>query len=462
MADGPKTPEKAPQNDYKDSVNLPKTEFPMKASLPQREPVVLERWQKERVYERLIEQNEGKPLFVFHDGPPYANGHIHQGHILNKVLKDIVVKYANMSGRLSEFIPGWDCHGLPIELKSEEELGGRKKGLSKVEIRKACRAYAGRFVDIQREEFKRVGVFARWDEPYLTMSFDYEANIVRELARFAARGALVRGKKPVYWCIKDRTALAEAEVEYEDHKSPSIYVAFPVIGELPGEAFKGKKAELVIWTTTPWTLPANLAISAHPAFTYVVYDLNGRLLVVAKDLLAHFLAECAPDELDIRDVAVANTSADAHPSPEAPVAALKDPKKILGYLLGKELEGVKYRHVLNGKTCPVILGEHVTTETGTGLVHTAPGHGAEDYDVGRKYGLETLSPVDGAGRFTEEAGEFKDQPIFEANPKIVQKLVDLKALLSDPAATLSHSYPHCWRCKKPVIFRATSQWFISM
>ncbi|HEY3450731.1 MAG TPA: isoleucine--tRNA ligase [Myxococcales bacterium] len=462
MAEEPKAPEKAAQNDYKDTVNLPKTDFPMKASLPQREPQVLERWQAGKTYERLIEKNEGKPLFVFHDGPPYANGHIHQGHILNKVLKDIVVKYANMSGRLSEFIPGWDCHGLPIELKSEEELGGRKMGLTKLELRKACRAYAQRFVDIQREEFKRLGVFARWEEPYLTMSFDYEANIVRELARFAERGALVRGKKPVYWCIKDRTALAEAEVEYEDHKSPSIYVAFPVVGELPGDSFKGKKAELVIWTTTPWTLPANLAISAHPDFTYVVYDLGGRRLVVAKDLLASFLTECAPGELAIKDVALANTSADAKASPEAPVASLASPGRILGYLQGKDLEGVKYRHVLNGRTCPVILGEHVTAESGTGLVHTAPGHGADDYNVGRKYGLETLSPVDAAGHFTDEAGEFAGQGIFDANPKIVQKLVDLKALLSDPKAQISHSYPCCWRCKKPVIFRATAQWFIPM
>ncbi|MGC4114835.1 MAG: isoleucine--tRNA ligase [Myxococcales bacterium] len=462
MAEETKAPEKAAQTDYKDTVNLPKTDFPMKASLAQREPQVLERWQAGKTYERLMAQNEGKPLFVFHDGPPYANGHIHQGHILNKVLKDIVVKYANMSGKHSEFIPGWDCHGLPIELKSEEELGGRKKGLSKLELRKACRAYAQRHVDIQREEFKRLGVFARWDEPYLTMSFDYEANIVRELARFAERGALVRGKKPVYWCIRDRTALAEAEVEYEDHKSPSIYVAFPVQGELPGDAFKGKKAELVIWTTTPWTLPANLAISAHPDFTYVVYDLNGRLLVVARELLASFLSECAPDELAIKDVALANTTADSKPSPEAPVAALKNPGKVLGYLQGKDLEGVKYRHVLNGKTCPVILGEHVTTESGTGLVHTAPGHGAEDYQVGRKYGIDTLSPVDGAGKFTEEAGEFQGQLIWDANPKIVQKLVDLKALLSDPKAELSHSYPCCWRCKQPVIFRATPQWFIPM
>ncbi|MGI5862503.1 MAG: isoleucine--tRNA ligase [Myxococcales bacterium] len=456
MAEGDHSSDKGQKVDYKDSVNLPKTEFPMKASLPQREPKQLERWEELKVYEKLIERNAGKERFVFHDGPPYANGHIHHGHILNKTLKDIVVKYANMSGRLAEFIPGWDCHGLPIELKTEEELGGKKRELSKVEIRKACRAYAQRFVDIQRDEFKRIGVFARWDEPYLTMNYGYEATIVRELARFAARGSLVRGKKPVYWCVKDRTALAEAEVEYEDHTSPSIYVAFPVQGELPFEALKGRHAELVIWTTTPWTLPANLAISAHPTVTYLAYDLNGRVLVVAKDLLASFLAEVAPDELEIKEVKVAESA------PEISAPSLKDPNKILAYFEGKSLEGVQYTHVLNGRVCPVILGEHVTTDTGTGLVHTAPGHGAEDYDVGRKYGLETLSPVDASGHFTQEAGEFAGQQIFEANPKIVAKLVELKALLSDPSATLSHSYPHCWRCKKPVIFRATPQWFISM
>jgi isoleucyl-tRNA synthetase len=462
MADGVDTKEQGTQVDYKSTVNLPKTDFPMKASLPQREPKQLARWAEIKVYEKLIERNEGKPLFVFHDGPPYANGQIHQGHVLNKVLKDIVVKYANMSGKQAEFIPGWDCHGLPIELKSEEELGGKKRGLSKVEIRKACRAYAQRFVDIQREGFKRLGVLARWDNPYLTMSYDYEASILRELARFAARGSLMRGKKPVYWCIKDHTALAEAEVEYEDHTSPSIYVAFPLRDELPSPALKGRKAELVIWTTTPWTLPANLAICAHPQVSYLAYDLNGRILVVAKDLLASFLSEVAPNELAVKAVKVGNTSADAKPDPEASVAALKDPKKILAYFDGKSLEGLHYTHVLNGRECPVILGEHVTTDTGTGLVHTAPGHGAEDYDAGRKYGLDTLSPVDASGHFTAEAGEFAGQQIFEANPKIVQKLVDLKVLLSDPSATITHSYPHCWRCKKPVIFRATPQWFISM
>jgi len=442
--------------DYSKTVNLPKTDFPMKASLPQREPKQLARWEEIDLYAKLMAANADKPLYVMHDGPPYANGHIHHGHILNKVLKDIVVKYANMSGKLADFIPGWDCHGLPIELKAEEELGGRRKELSKVEVRKACRGYAERFVKIQRDEFKRLGVLARWNEPYLTMNFAYEADTVRELARFAARGYLTRGKKPVYWCMKDRTALAEAEVEYADHTSPSIHVAFPLKTALPAGKLEGRKVELVIWTTTPWTLPANLAIAVNPAVEYAAYDLNGRVLVVAKDLLPTFLAEIAPDELAIKEVKLGNA-----PS-EAQVAALKDPSRVLAYFSGKELEGLQYTHVLNGKTCPVILGEHVTVDSGTGLVHTAPGHGAEDYDVGRRYGLETLSPVDGSGRFTEEEGEFAGQPIFEANPRIVARLKELGVLLSDPSATLTHSYPHCWRCKKPVVFRATAQWFVSM
>ncbi|MFN7131534.1 MAG: isoleucine--tRNA ligase, partial [Myxococcales bacterium] len=462
MAEADAGASKAVPADLKETVNLPKTDFPMKASLPQREPQMLKWWEERDVYGQLIARNEGKEPFVFHDGPPYANGHIHLGHVLNKTLKDIVVKYANMSGRQAEFVPGWDCHGLPIELKTEEELGSKKKDMSKVEVRKACRAYAEKFIDIQRSEFKRMGVFARWTEPYLTMSYGYEAQTVRELSRFARRGSLVRGKKPVHWCMRDRTALAEAEVEYDEHTSPSIYVAFPLNGALPDEALKGRKAELVIWTTTPWTLPANLAISVHPEVTYVAYELNGRVLVVARDLLSAFLAECAPDELAIKDVKLGHTSSDENPKLEAQVAALKDPKKILGFVEGKALEGLTYTHVLNGRQCPVILGEHVTTESGTGLVHTAPGHGAEDYDVGRRYGLEVLAPVDPSGRFTADAGEFQGERIWDANPKIIAKLHGQKVLLSDPNAKISHSYPHCWRCHSPVIFRATAQWFISM
>lgn len=452
-------------NDYRGSVHLPKTAFPMKASLPEREPRQIARWEELRVYDRMTMRNAraGAERFVFHDGPPYANGHIHYGTILNKVLKDMVVKYANMSGKLCEFIPGWDCHGLPIELKTEESLGSKKREMSKVELRQACRAYAGRFIDIQRDEFKRMGVLARWDAPYLTMNYGYEAAIVRELATVAEGGYLKRGKKPVYWCVKDHTALAEAEVEYEDHTSPSIHVAFPLTSPLPGGKLPGREVELVIWTTTPWTLPANLAICVHPEVTYLAYELDGRVLIVAQDLLTSFLAEIAPEELAVREVEVGNTSADAVSKPAFSVAALREPAKILCYFQGKELEGLTYRHVLNGRVNPVILGEHVTTDSGTGLVHTAPGHGAEDYDVGRKYGLDVLSPVDAQGRYTEEAGAaLAGMQIFEANPKIIDTLVERRALLSDPRATISHSYPCCWRCKRPVIFRATPQWFISM
>ncbi len=450
-------------DDYRGSVHLPQTTFPMKASLPEREPKTAAFWEEHRIYEKAVAQNAGREKFVLHDGPPYANGHIHNGHILNKVLKDMVVKYMNMSGRQCEFIPGWDCHGLPIELKTEEQLGSKKREMDKVAIRRACRAYAEKFIDIQRNEFKRMGILARWDEPYLTMNYAYEADIVRELAKVVRGGYLKRGKKPVYWCTKDHTALAEAEVEYEDHVSPSIHVAFPLISDLPGGRLPGKKAGLVIWTTTPWTLPANLAICVHPEVTYLAYDLKGRVLVVAQDLLTAFLTEIAPDELAVREVEVGNTSADAVQKPSLSVAALKDPTRILCYFKGSELEGLKYRHVLNGRENPVICGDHVTTDSGTGLVHTAPGHGAEDYDVGRKYGLDVLSPVDAHGRYTDEAGdELKGMSITDANPVIIQKLVDLGVLLSDPKATISHSYPCCWRCKKPVIFRATPQWFISM
>ncbi len=425
--------------ELKASVNLPKTDFPMKASLPQREPKQLALWEEERIYEKMLAKNAGRPRFVFHDGPPYANGHLHCGTVLNKVLKDMVVKYANMSGRLAEFVPGWDCHGLPIELKTEEELGKKRKELDKVTFRRACRAYAERFIDIQRAEFKRVGVFATWADPYLTMSYDYEATTVRELAKVVRRGAMVRGKKPIYWCVRDRTALAEAEVEYDDHASPSIYVAFP----LENDGARG--ASLVIWTTTPWTLPANLAICVNRSFAYVTYELKGRRCIVAKERLIPFLKECAPEEL----------------TPSEP-PALAHPERIVESMKGEALVGLRYGHVLNGRSCPVIAGEHVTLESGTGLVHTAPGHGADDYDVGRENGLEVLSPVDAGGRFTEEAGELAGQGIFEANPRIVEMLSQRGVLLSPPELSISHSYPHCWRCKRPVIFRATPQWFISM
>ncbi|WP_242360654.1 MULTISPECIES: isoleucine--tRNA ligase [Anaeromyxobacter] len=455
--------------DYKDTVNLPKTAFPMKANLPQREPEILRGWEEQTIFQRLVASNAERPgakRFVLHDGPPYANGDIHIGHALNKILKDVVVKYRNLKGEVADYVPGWDCHGLPIELKVDKELGPKKRDMDRAQIIEACRAYAQKWIERQRESFKRLGVFGRWDDPYTTMSKGYEAEIVRTLARAAEKGFLFRGKKPVYWCVTDRTALAEAEVEYEDHTSPSIYVAFDLVSPLPDAKLAGKKARLVIWTTTPWTLPANLAVAAHPEFTYVAYELRGHVLVVAKDLLTRFLADCAPEELAVKDVPVAH-SPDAHAAATGggglvPSAHLVHPERILAYLDGKALEGLTYRHPFMDRESPVILGEHVTLEAGTGLVHTAPGHGAEDYQVGLAYGLEVLNPVDGAGRFTAEAGKYAGKKIFEANAEIVADLQASGHLLSDPKATLRHSYPHCWRCHNPVVFRATDQWFLSL
>ena len=451
--------------DYKSTVNLPKTDFPMKANLPLREPEILRQWEEQAVFQRLVAQNVGRngPRFVLHDGPPYANGDIHIGHALNKILKDIVVKYHAMRGDVADYIPGWDCHGLPIELKVDKELGSKKRDMDKAQIIEACRKYAQKQIDKQRESFKRLGVFGRWGTPYATFSRGYEAEIVRTFARAAEKGFLFRGKKPVYWCTTDRTALAEAEVEYEDHSSPSIYVGFDMVSPLPSPALAGKKARLVIWTTTPWTLPANLAVSAHPRFTYVAYDLRGTVVVVAKELLGQFLSAVAPGE-------VANGP---HPhSPAAHEAATGgggsgaarhvDERHILATFEGKELEGLKYRHPFMGKDLPIILGEHVTMDAGTGLVHTAPGHGQEDYEVGLKYGLEVLNPVDAVGRFTAEAGKYAGKEIFATNVEIVNDLYSSGHLLSDPKATLKHSYPHCWRCHRPVILRATDQWFLSL
>src|SRR5512140_2037500 len=277
----------------------------MKANLPQREPEILRQWEEQAIFQRLVAQNAGRPgakKFVLHDGPPYANGDIHIGHALNKILKDIIVKYRNLKGEVADYIPGWDCHGLPIENKVDKELGPKKRELDRPAIIEFCRKYAAKWIDRQREGFKRLGVFGRWETPYTTMARGYEAEIVRTFARAAEKGFLFRGKKPVYWCTTDRTALAEAEVEYEDHTSPSIYVAFDVVGPFPEAKLAGKKVRLVVWTTTPWTLPANLAVSAHPEFTYVAYDLKGQVVVVAKDLLARFLADVAPDELTTSDV----------------------------------------------------------------------------------------------------------------------------------------------------------------
>jgi isoleucyl-tRNA synthetase len=440
--------------DYKDTLNLPKTDFPMKGNLQTLEPKMLQYWEEKDIYGEILKRNEGRPKFVLHDGPPYANGKLHAGHALNKILKDIITKYQNLSGNLCDFIPGWDCHGLPIEQAVEKRLRDKKvdkRTLSREQLLEACRQYALEFIDVQRTQFKRMGVMGRWEEPYTTLSFDYEAEEIRRLARFAENGYLYRRKKPVYWCIADQTALAEAEVEYEDHQSPSIYVAFDAEGDLSSKwpTLLGKRVAFAIWTTTPWTLPANLAISVHPEFDYVFYDLGERVVVAAKELLPAVLSAIAPAHLV--------------PASGTAPASLAAPARLLQSVKGAELSGLRGRHPLYPRPSPIVLGTHVTLEQGTGLVHTAPGHGLEDYQMGLQYGLDIYNPVKNDGRYDESVGpELAGKKVFDANPLVVGMLAQNGALLNPSGDQLSHSYPHCWRCHNPVIFRATHQWFISL
>lgn len=438
--------------DYKKTLNLPKTEFPMKANLCQREPQLLAQWDQNRLYEKLREQERGRPLYILHDGPPYANGKIHIGHALNKILKDFIVKSKAMEGNAAPYVPGWDCHGLPIEHQVLKDLGPKKRGMSVSEIRRLCREYANQFITIQREEFKRLGVLGDWDHPYLTMNPSYEAAIVREFGKVVGAGALYRAKKPVLWCPVDETALAEAEVEYDEHTSPSIYVKFPLRGNQNTKlidlfkkhniqdqplthSLEGRNLSIVIWTTTPWTLVANRALCLHPDFDYLVSIIGTQVFIIAKDRFQQF----------IKETGLGSTGPGAQN-----VCTLK----------GADLEGWEFSHPWIDRPSPVILGYHVTLEQGTGCVHTAPGHGQEDYEIGLKYGLEVYAPVDSRGRFTKEAGPFADQKVSEANKNIISLLKERGNLILEESIT--HSYPHCWRCKKPVIFRATEQWFISM
>jgi isoleucyl-tRNA synthetase len=417
--------------DYKDTLNLPKTDFPMRGNLPQNEPKQVAKWEQDGTYFKILEANQGKPRFILHDGPPYANGNIHIGHALNKILKDIIVKYQAMTGHLAPYVPGWDCHGLPIELQVEKSLGRAKKlAMSKAEIRKFCKEYAEKYISIQREEFKRLGVLGDWEKPYRTLDPAYEAQEVRELGKFVASGALYRRKKPVYWCASCVTALAEAEVEYEDHTSTSVFVKFAVVdgkGKLGNSSF-------VIWTTTPWTLPANQAIAVHPKFTYRLVQTAQGELVINQELIESVM-KAAGLEAGQYEIAP-------------------------GAWSGADLEGIMCRHPWIERESRIVLGDYVTQDQGTGCVHIAPGHGQEDYEVGMRYGLPVLAPVDPEGRFTAEAGDLQGESVFKADASIVQKLLDRGALLKQDK--LTHSYPHCWRCKKPVIFRATEQWFISM
>ena len=418
--------------DYKATLNLPKTEFPMKASLPQREPEMLRRWEAMDLYGQIRWQGRERPRFILHDGPPYANGHIHLGHALNKILKDIIIKSRQMMGFSSPYIPGWDCHGLPIEHQVDKELKAKGQALPQVEVRARCRAYAEQFINIQREEFKRLGVLGDWEHPYLTMKPHYVATILAEFGKFFLSRAIYRSKKPVHWCATCRTALAEAEVEYEDHSTPSVYVKFPLVSPPPEvpELGAGGPVYLVIWTTTPWTLPANLAIAVHPDLEYAVMKVNGDKLVVAAELAESLLSSFGLKGQEVLRVR------------------------------GHRLEGAVCRHPWIDRTSQVILADYVTVTAGTGLVHIAPGHGQEDYDSGRKYNLAPYSPVGDDGRFTSEVPEFQGLGVWEANPKVIEHLQKMGALLL--AEEAQHSYPHCWRCKNPIIFRATEQWFISM
>jgi len=423
--------------DWKDTLNLPRTGFPMKANLPATEPEALARWSSMDLYGQIRAARRGAPRFVLHDGPPYANGQIHLGTALNKILKDFVVKSRTMAGFDSPYVPGYDCHGLPIELKVDRELGPKKRELSMADFRRACRAYAARFIDVMTKEFQRLAIFGDWDHPYLTMNFKYQAAIARALGKFVERGLVYKGKKPVHWCIHCRTALAEAEVEYDDHSSPSIYVEFPLAPESAGELgsrlpeLRGRQVSVLIWTTTPWTIPSNLAIAFHPEFDYAAYETGGRVVIVAEALAA-------------------NVAAAAGTAFGAPLARFK----------GAVLEQIRFQHPLYARTSLGVLAEYVTLDAGTGAVHTAPGHGADDFNTGVRYGLDIYAPVGPGGHFLDTVELFAGQRVFDANPRVEDALKERARLWH--RSDFAHQYPHCWRCHNPVIFLATSQWFIRM
>ena len=432
--------------DLKSTLNLPRTDFPMKANLPQGEPRRIDHWRTQGLYGQLRAARAGAPRFILHDGPPYANGHIHLGTALNKILKDVIVRSRTMSGPQGHdapYVPGWDCHGLPIELQVDRDLGSKKREMSAVAFRRACRAYAEKFVDIQRQEFERLGVMGEWSDPYLTMAPGYQATIVRQLAEFVEKGLVYKAKKSVHWCISDRTALAEAEIEYDEkHTSPSIDVRLALCEDdteklaAAHSALHDRRIFAVIWTTTPWTLPANLAVAFHPDADYAFYPVEGTSDVV---VIARALREAALARWKERPIALGE-----------PLAEVK----------GSALEGLRFRHPWIDRDSVGVLGDYVTLDTGTGVVHTAPGHGWDDYLTGVRYGLDIYCPVDEAGRFLPEVEEFAGQKVFDANPKVIDLLREKGALLGSGKET--HAYPICWRCKNPIIFRATEQWFIGL
>jgi isoleucyl-tRNA synthetase len=418
--------------ELKATLNLPKTDFPMKANLPQNEPKMLARWAELGIYDRIREARKGAPKYVLHDGPPYANGPIHLGHALNKSLKDFVVKSKTMAGFDSPYVPGWDCHGLPIEIKVDESLGRKKLEMDPAEVRKACRKYAEKYLDLQRQQFKRIGVFGRWEEPYSTMTPEYEATVIETLYRFVEQGAVYKGLRPVYWCINDKTALAEAEVEYENHTSPSIWVKYRMTGD-PAQvdaALAGKQVSTIIWTTTPWTLPASMAVAYHPDEEYVGLLSGGEVYIVAEKLAQETAEKCGLS------------------------------REVVARFPGRKLERTIFAHPFLDRQIVGVLADYVTMDQGTGAVHTAPSHGADDFYTGVKYGIDQSCNVDEAGRLLNGLPEYEGLTVFKANEPIVELLKSRGVLMH--RENIEHSYPHCWRCHKPVIFRATEQWFISM
>lgn len=416
--------------DYKDTLNLPKTAFPMKGNLARREPEIQARWHEMKLYERILEAAEGRELYILHDGPPYANGDIHVGTAYNKILKDIIIKYKTMRGYRCPYVPGWDCHGLPTEHEVTKRLG-RDAKVSKLELRRKCRDYALHYFERQAEQFQRLGVLGAFDHPYLTLDPRYEATNIEVFAKLYSKGLIYRGSKPIHWCTTCVTALAEAEIEYEDKESYSIYVRFPLEDEFPPLTQQGLPVSVLIWTTTPWTLPANVAIALSPRIPYVGVNTGEEIMIMAEPLVERVMTEVGIDSYSVSE----------------PFAA-------------GEMEGLKCAHPWAAWDSVIVLASYVTLEQGTGCVHTAPGHGQEDYLTGLEYGLPSPMPVDDLGHFTEDAGPFAGLSVTDANPKIIEDLASSGLLLASDS--LTHQYPHCWRCKQPVIFRATPQWFIAL
>jgi isoleucyl-tRNA synthetase len=419
--------------ELKGTLNLPKTAFSMKANLPQNEPKMLDRWEQMGIYERIRQARKGAPKYVLHDGPPYTSGPIHMGTALNKCLKDFIVKSKNMSGFDAPYVPGWDCHGLPIEIKVDKELGGKKLQMRPTDVRAECRKYAQKFLDLQRQQFKRIGVFGRFDRPYATMNPQYESVVLKTFYSFYENGFVYKGLRAVYWCMHDETALAEAEVEYENHTSSTVWVKYALLDDPAtiDAALKGKKVSTIIWTTTPWTLPASMAVAFHPDEEYVALESGGGVFIVASKLQAEVAAKCN----------------------------LASPKP-LAHFPGRKLERLNFQHPFLDRKILGVLADYVTMDTGTGVVHTAPSHGAEDFITGVKYGLDATSNVDEKGILRNGLPEYTGKRVWEANQPIIDLVKSRGALLH--AEKTEHSYPHCWRCHNPVIFRATEQWFISM